>query len=712
MIKKFILAALAAVIAFGANASGSFPESGSVDAISGASVKEAGKGIRSDTLKVLAIGNSFSADPMEQDLWGIANAAGQPMVLGDIKEDSLEKHLDHAKNGKPYKKYWHCINGEMTTVDGMGIKEILESDDWDVVTLQQVSQDAPDFSTYEPFLGELIQYVKEHTKKDVRILWHMTWAYETGDRHSTYTQDVYGGKSLPMYLDIVICAKKVQEKYGLEVIPTGTAIQNLRTGFTREQTTRDGWHLSTTMSRYTASCVWFEKLTGKYPYGNTYVPPTLKNRFRRESAWRTAHTAIEHPFEVTSMLSGRGQFGSAESGPFDKDYLSDVKCDLPDPLKMQDGRAVTTAEQWMKERRPELLELFRTEVYGHSAPRQEGQHYKVVAEDNNAFGGLATRKEITVFYTANEEAMSMQLLLYVPNGVKGPVPAFVFMNHTGNIAVNKDEGILPYSEVKLKMYGVYGTVPRGFQSEWFPLEMILARGYAFATFFKGDCDPDFDDGFRNGIQPFSYRSGQFFPDPDQWGSISAWAWGYSRVLDYLQTDKSIDAAKVIAIGHSRSGKTALWASAQDERFAMAISNDSGCGGAAISRRKMGQTLRSIQTTFPNWFCTNYLKYMENEEALPVDQHELISLIAPRPVYVASASRDFGADPKGEFLSEVGAMPVYQLFGYKGLESVAFPQPQTCISGDHMGYHLRNGKHGITAWDWSQYLDFADKYLKH
>ena len=387
---------------------------------------------------------------------------------------------------------------------------------------------------------------------------------------------------------------------------------------------------------------------------------------------------------------------------------------LPDPLVCADGTRVASAAGWREKRRPELLRLFESEVYGRTPiGRPEAMAFREASRKEGARGGKATRLEMDLLLFGDEAKPKARLLVYLPAAASAEkaAPVFLGLNFEGNHAVTTEPDIpLPTGWVpNNKGAGLSDNQPsektRGCQADRWQIDYALERGYGVATVYYGDFDPDFDDGFKNGIHAVAGA-----PKEGEWGSIGAWAWGMSRALDCLETLPGVDAKKVIAMGHSRLGKTALWAGAQDERFALVISNNSGCGGAALSKRDFGETVARINTSFPHWFTAAFKKYNHNEAALPIDQHELIALIAPRPVLITSATQDLWADPKGEFLGGLGADPVYKLLGTSGLAATEQPPPEKLINS-RIGYFLRAGAHDVTRADWEAYVAFADKQLK-
>jgi hypothetical protein len=422
--------------------------------------------------------------------------------------------------------------------------------------------------------------------------------------------------------------------------------------------------------------------------------------------------ALMLPLAAATALAVGAQAQNLPPGQYDGAKVPAYT--LPDPLTLANGAAVSSPAVWRDRRRPELLDLFAREVYGATPQRRLGVEATVTEAGQSALGGLATRRQVTLTLGEGPKRVMARLLIYAPTREQGRVPALLALNFDGNQAVDADPAIHLSPAWMEDGPGVVNhratDASRGTNAAAWPLARIAARGYALATAYYGDFDPDFDDGFQNGVHPLFYAPGQSTPGPTEWGAVGAWAWGLSRMLDYMATDPAIDASRVAVLGHSRLGKAALWAAAQDERFAMAVSNQSGCGGAALSKRVFGETVKDINDRFPHWFASTFKRYNGREGDLPVDQHELLALIAPRPLYVGSAADDLWADPKGEFLGALNAEPVYRLLGRPGL-GVATQPPNDTPVGQTIGYHVRRGGHALDAYDWERYLDFADRHLR-
>lgn len=386
-----------------------------------------------------------------------------------------------------------------------------------------------------------------------------------------------------------------------------------------------------------------------------------------------------------------------------------AKAELPDPLAMMDGTRVTSKEDWFKKRRPELLQLFQHYMYG-KLPDKVSVTARVNHEDTKAFGGKATLREV-ILSLGQPEIGKIHLLLVTPNASREPVGCFVGMNFCGNHAVVNDPKILiptcwMYPNRKSVKDNKATEESRGTEIATWSLEQSIERGYAVATFYNGDIDPDRADQ-RGGVRPAWLKKGAV--SPDDTATIMAWAWGIHRAVDYLVTRKQIDAKRIICVGHSRLGKTALLAAAFDERIAIAMPHQAGCGGTAPSRGTVGESVKRINTSFPHWFCGNFKRFNDEPARLPFDQHCLAALCAPRPVLFTNAKEDTWANPDGQFEVLKAADPVYRFLDAGGLDAKERP-PIGKLVDSKLGYFIRDGKHSMTREDWQVFLDFADRNL--
>ncbi|HZI33956.1 MAG TPA: acetylxylan esterase [Candidatus Binatia bacterium] len=381
---------------------------------------------------------------------------------------------------------------------------------------------------------------------------------------------------------------------------------------------------------------------------------------------------------------------------------------LPDPLVLADGRAVTNAEEWFHLRRPEILRLYQEYIYGRSPQSATNVTFNVWDVCTNALGGRAIRKQMEINFSGTPAGPVAHLLLYTPAGARKPVPTFLCLQFHGNYTVIDDPGIaiFPVWNWKTGMRKMPENPVRGQFSHNWEILKTLARGYGIAIIDYNEIEPDLphDAGERYGVRRNFSLSG-----PGDWGAISAWAWGASRALDYLETDPDVNGQRVILFGHSRLGKTVLWAAAQDTRFAGVIANCSGEMGAALARRNYGETVDDIIRHFPYWMCGNFKQYAGHRDKLPVDSHFLLSLIAPRPLFLNTGSEDRWGDPHGEFLAAHAASPVYALLGKTGINETNFPPPDRVIGHD-ITFARHTGKHDVLPEDWDHFLDFADSHF--
>jgi hypothetical protein len=429
---------------------------------------------------------------------------------------------------------------------------------------------------------------------------------------------------------------------------------------------------------------------------------------------------LEQPLKLSAviLLSASAAIGQADKPPaavvagipvnYEESRVGAYT--LPDLLVLANGKPVRDAKTWNEKRRPEIVRLFEENQYGRSPGRPADMSFDVFDKGTPALDGKAVRRQVTIYFSADKAGPKMDLLVYVPANATGPVPLLLNLSFSANATTVNDPGV--------KVGEVWGRdkkkVPAGQGPSFGRINVarLMDAGFGFATVYYGDIDPDFLGGVPHGVRALYLKPGQTEPAPDEWGSISAWAWGLSRAIDYLETDKSVDAKRVAIMGVSRLGKTVMWAGAHDTRIALVIASCSGEGGAALSRRNYGETIAHLTepTRYPYQFAGNYGKYANKVDRFPVDAHMLVALIAPRPVLLQTGDKDFWSDPKGEFLAAVAAGPVYRLLGKQGLDTDQMPAAGTPILHT-IGYYMHAGGHGTIPSDWDQFLAFMQMHLQ-
>lgn len=443
---------------------------------------------------------------------------------------------------------------------------------------------------------------------------------------------------------------------------------------------------------------------------------------RRTGSWLRA-------LSVAAVLgrAGFGQIADSEAAvvadiPVNYTEAKAGTYKLPDPLRLNNGQPVRDVKTWVQKRRPEIRKLIEEHWYGRAPGRPKQMSFEVVEQGTPALGGKAVRRQVAIYFTGDRTGPRMDLLVYVPSSAKGPVPLFLNMSFVANNLAVTDPDVrvgrrwdaqsrtqvaaVPRQPAAGAAGGAARPAPRGL-----PVEEFVDSGIAVATFNKDDVAPDFVGSEGLGVKALYLKPGQTKPESDEWGAIAAWAWGASRALDYLETDKSVDSKRVAIHGVSRLGKTALWAGAADERFAMVIASCSGEGGAAIARRNYGETLAHMAapTRYPYQFAGNYARYAGKVDEWPVDANLLLAMIAPRPLLLQTGNTDKWSDPYGEFLAAVAVEDVYKLFGKKGLGTTQFPQAGQAIFHD-VGYLMHDGGHGTVPSDFGEYVKFMKMHL--
>jgi len=372
---------------------------------------------------------------------------------------------------------------------------------------------------------------------------------------------------------------------------------------------------------------------------------------------------------------------------------------LPDPLTTDDGRRVVDAQMWLKERRPEILKMFQTEIYGRVPDTAPRVRWEVATVDANARDGAAVMKRVVGTMGEGPDAPAMNVTMYTPARARGPVPMILTITFGGGPGRGGTAA------------GQAPSAGRGAVGQGDPIADILARGWGYATIGYGDIEGDTYNTSLSRVRKLALKPGQNRPAPDEWGTISAWAWGISRIVDYFESDKSVDTKQIAIEGHSRLGKTVLWAGAQDQRIAAVFSSCGGEMGAALARRDYGESLDDMAYDFYWQFAGNIHNYAGQWDKLPGDQHFVISLVAPRPLFLNGGLGDQWSDPKGEFLGAVAAGPVYRLLGKKDLGTTELPAMDRPIIDGDMGWNYHSEGHLATPADWQAFLIFLDKYFK-